>query len=35
MEGRYDKQLKVIFEAIHRLLDTNDEEPLRRIGFGV
>lgn len=35
MERRYDKQFEVVFEIIHRLLDTDDEEPPRRIGFGV
>jgi hypothetical protein len=34
MESKYDRQFKVVFEAIRRLLDS-EEKPRRRIGFEV
>ena len=35
MERKYDMQFKVVFETTRRLIDKGDNEPLRRIGFGV
>jgi hypothetical protein len=32
LESKYDRQFKVVFEAIRRLLDS-EEKPRRRIGF--
>lgn len=32
MEGKYDKQFKVVFDALRRLLE-QPEEPKRKIGF--
>ena len=34
MEARYDEKFRVVFEAIHQLLET-DEKPKRKIGFTV
>jgi endo-alpha-1,4-polygalactosaminidase (GH114 family) len=34
MERKYDRQFRVVFEAIKQLIDTEDK-PKRRIGFEV
>ena len=33
LENRYDKQFKVVFEAIYSLMDTNETRKKRKIGF--
>ncbi|MDH3391183.1 MAG: hypothetical protein OEL85_05240 [Desulfobulbaceae bacterium] len=32
MEGKYDKQFRIVFEAIKQLLK-DDDQPTRKIGF--
>jgi hypothetical protein len=34
MERKYDRQFRVVFEAIKQLMDTNDK-PNRKIGFEI
>ncbi len=33
MEKKYDKQFRVVFEAIYQLMDTSDKKKNKRIGF--
>ena len=33
MEKKYDKQFKIVFEAIQELISPKEEKPKRRIGF--
>ena len=33
MEKKYDKQFKIVFEAIYQLMEEEEEKPKRQIGF--
>ena len=33
LEAKYDKQFKVVFQAIYDLMDDADKKPKRKIGF--
>ena len=33
LEGKYDSQFKIVFEAIRELMKPQNEKPKRRIGF--
>ena len=33
LEAKYDKQLKVVFQAIYDLMDDDEKKPKRKIGF--
>ena len=33
LEQKYDKQFKVVFQAIYDLMDDGDKKPKRKIGF--
>ena len=33
LEAKYDKQLKVVFQAIYDLMDEGEKKPKRKIGF--
>jgi hypothetical protein len=33
LEGKYDKQFKVVFDAVRRLMTPPPEPPRKRIGF--
>lgn len=35
LEQKYDKQFRVVFEAIRQLMTRPPDSPKRRIGFGV
>ena len=33
LEAKYDKQFKVVFQAIYDLMDEGEKKPKRKIGF--
>ena len=33
LEAKYDKQFKVVFQAIYDLMDDGEKKPKRKIGF--
>ena len=33
LEQKYDKQFKVVFQAIYDLMDNREKKPKRKIGF--
>jgi hypothetical protein len=35
LENKYDKQFKIVFDAIHALMSPSDDKPRKRIGYRV